>query len=381
MPISIDLFKSLEYVHPARAIPFGELYENLLSRSGGRKDSVIRVNKKDDLELFIYTEKCVYDNAWDLYSCISRGLILCPEKELVVATPFPKFFNIGEGGVSYIPNEPFETFEKMDGSLGIIFYHDNEWRIATKGSLSGDVQQIGARLLKNIDTDYLCPGETYICEIISQQNKIVVPYDYEGLVLIGGYNVHGEEMSYKELIDISENGFRLPQRKQFATLQDVIDYTKPLDYHQEGFVIRWKNGHRYKVKSSGYLEKHKITFSFSPLSVWEAMMNMGDLDEYRKGLPEELWDEFDHYVSIFNNKLNDILTRIQDTHERTKHLSNKELGESINRLFIDNDVKSFIFEYRNGKFNRIDDPESKIRKSIFRLFRPNFNQLMSTGSD
>ena len=50
--------------------------------------------------LYVYTNRCVYDNGWDDFSMLARGLILHPATRRVIATPFPKFFNAGERGLA-----------------------------------------------------------------------------------------------------------------------------------------------------------------------------------------------------------------------------------------------------------------------------------------
>ena len=52
---------------------------------------------------------------------------------MVRATPFPKLFNYGEFGIA-LPDAPFEVFDKLDGSLGIVFHDGARWRVVTKGA-------------------------------------------------------------------------------------------------------------------------------------------------------------------------------------------------------------------------------------------------------
>ena len=47
----------------------------------------------DGLRLYCYSSSCVYDGQWNEATMIARGLVLDVEKQMVVATPFPKFFN------------------------------------------------------------------------------------------------------------------------------------------------------------------------------------------------------------------------------------------------------------------------------------------------
>lgn len=50
-----------------------------------------------------------------------------------------------------IPNEPFEVFEKMDGSLGILFNYNKEWILEPKVLLLLTKRLKVWRYSKNID--------------------------------------------------------------------------------------------------------------------------------------------------------------------------------------------------------------------------------------
>jgi len=90
----------------------------------------------DDLTLFNYSPEVQYAGDWNPFELMSRGLILSRSGE-VVARPFDKFFNYGEGG--QFPTHPLVSVtEKMDGSLGILYRHDGLHKIATRGSFDSD---------------------------------------------------------------------------------------------------------------------------------------------------------------------------------------------------------------------------------------------------
>ena len=75
----------------------------------------IRTSRQGDLTLYCYTDQCVYNCMWNDVTKLARGLILSDENA-IIARPFEKFFNAGELGIA-IPDLPFETYEKLDGSL------------------------------------------------------------------------------------------------------------------------------------------------------------------------------------------------------------------------------------------------------------------------
>ena len=86
-----DYTKYCRGVHPALKVPFTVLCEELRKRVDS---GLISSSKKDDLEIFKYTQETVCSRQWDYYTLMARGLVLSPEK--VVGLCFPKFFNYGE---------------------------------------------------------------------------------------------------------------------------------------------------------------------------------------------------------------------------------------------------------------------------------------------
>jgi RNA ligase len=85
-------------------------------------DNYINVNKhpKADLYIYNYTQKAQYERLWNDWTLACRGLIMDRDYN-IIARPFKKFFNLGEFENQDIPNESFEVYEKMDGSLGILY--------------------------------------------------------------------------------------------------------------------------------------------------------------------------------------------------------------------------------------------------------------------
>ena len=142
-----------------------------------------------------------------------RGLIARGDGT-IVARPFPKFFNLDEiiaRGES-LPAEDFEVFDKLDGSLGIL-YHDSAGhpRIATRGSFLSEQAARGTGLLREKYGDLrFDPACTYLFEIIYPENRIVV--DYAGLtdlVLLAVIDTDsGAERPYEWIRD--HYGDRLP---------------------------------------------------------------------------------------------------------------------------------------------------------------------------
>jgi RNA ligase len=177
-------------IHPAHTMPFPQLLERLTAARDNRL--VTERRGPDGLQLYVYTERCVYEGAWDDITMAARGLILDASAGRIVATPFPKFFNAGERGQP-IPDLPFQALEKLDGSLIIIFHHGGRWRAATKGAFDSWQAQWAHEFMQAADLTLLQPGTTYLAEGVHPQNRIVVTYAEPALVLLGGYDRTGTE--------------------------------------------------------------------------------------------------------------------------------------------------------------------------------------------
>src|SRR5690349_7854618 len=105
----------------------------------------------DDLVLFNYTALAQYNERWNWFELNSRGLILNTKTGEVVALPFPKFFNWGEGGRTTTAAIQSIT-EKIDGSLGILYRANGEFRIATRGAFHSEQAVWATRYCTPIST-------------------------------------------------------------------------------------------------------------------------------------------------------------------------------------------------------------------------------------
>jgi RNA ligase len=136
------------------------------------------------LTIWNYSESVQYEKKWDEITLSCRGLVTDNDGN-IVARPFSKFFNYEELTAEQIPNEYFDVYEKMDGSLGVLFNYNGEWILATRGSFTSEQSIKGRQLLEKYDYNRLNPNYTYLFEIIYPENRIVCSYDFEDLILLG----------------------------------------------------------------------------------------------------------------------------------------------------------------------------------------------------
>ena len=241
------------------------------------------------LTIWNYTEKVQYENLWDETLLMCRGLVTDHTGD-IVATPFQKFFNIEEG--KFEPTEKFEVYEKMDGSLGIVFWYRGQWVVATRGSFTSD-QSIKAReILKKYNTDIMFRHLTFCFEIIYKENRIVLDYgDDEKLVLLGTFDKYGKEYDVEMW---REYGFDVV--KKYDGINDYKELKQMVKNDQEGFVVKFSNGDRVKVKGVEYLRLHKIMTNVTTTGVWEYLKNGEDVLELLKDVPDEFYKKIQNYV-------------------------------------------------------------------------------------
>lgn len=366
-------------VHPARS----EIYDLLFDRLEAEVEAGI-VNRSRDAEtglnLYVYSKSCVYERAWTPTTKLARGLVLDTDSRRVVATPFPKFYNVHEPEAGSIPAEPFEVFDKMDGSLAILFFHGGRWRAATKGSFTSDQAKWAEAQIVALNLRFpgvFVPGTTYLAEAIYPENRIVIQYppEHEGLWLLAAYDEGGRELSYEELNAVAAaTRFRMKivPRRAVASITELIERAKELPPTEEGWVLRFASGHRVKLKGDAYLAIHRAVSRLTPLSVWEALSTGGGLaGSMRALLPEEFWADFDRIVELLQDWYEVHERLLEDLVDETKILSDKELGLALQNpqffTLADNPLARFLFTARKAP--------DKIPSKLWPLVRPTGNRL------
>lgn len=321
------------------------------------------------ISIYNYSRKCQYDSSWDEITLNMRGTVL-DESGNVLARGFPKFFNLNED--KHTPSEKFDVYEKLDGSLGILFNYFGEWIFATRGSFTSSQSIKGYEFLKKYDYQKLHPSYTYLFEIIYKENKIVVDYTFEDLVLLGmietktGYNVdlHGTDIDLRLQNIIKNIGFRVVKK-----FDGVLDYTtlkEIIKDNEEGYVVRFSNGQRVKIKGDEYVRLHKLITDFSNVDIWESLSLGKDLSLMLEKVP----DEFDRWVkeTIHTLKLQyrvreDRAKEIMDQQITGKNLSRKEIAQILNLETSLN--RSVIFAILDNK---------DYSKIIWKAIKPTFQK-------
>lgn len=230
-----------------------------------------------DIHLYNYTEQCQFGKHWDDYTLASRGLVV-DYNGRIISLPFGKFFNFGElsfwvkdaegNNINCVPavlpvNTPFEVFEKVDGSLGIWYHYKGEWHVSTRGCFDNEFTQFAkahwqekmtAIAANNKDLTFL----TEICMPTQHDLMIRGVKHKPGIYLLGARDMNtGHDVSWR---DFKESGLLyrwrlaggyLPTVHE-GSLEQILQWQRE-HKDTEGWVVRWQDGTRCKIKTEWYL--------------------------------------------------------------------------------------------------------------------------------
>ena len=243
-----------------------------------------------------YSQQTQYEGKWDEITLACRGLVTLDDTGELIARPFKKFFNMEEG--KHTPTERYDVYKKMDGSLIIAFYYCGSWIFASRGSFTSDQAKAASKLFyKEYGSDGMNTDTTYLFEFTAPWNRIVVDYgDREELTLLGGIRTEdGVEAPWWHLDNVAQlNGITLVEK--FNAIEDYTKLKEMIYDDEEGYVVRFSNGDRCKIKGEEYIRLHRIMTEISTKSVWECLSQGDDLYKILEDVPDEFFAKIDEYA-------------------------------------------------------------------------------------
>lgn len=318
------------------------------------------------LSIYNYSRTTQYEGKWDDITKSCRGLILDRDGN-VIAKSFNKFFNLEEHKSEEIPNEEFEVYEKLDGSLGILFWYQGKWILASKGSFVSDQAIKGRNILNSkYNVEPIPKGYTTLVEIIYPENRIVCNYgDDEVLVVLSMIsNASGKELDYDSLLKINEET-GLPVVKKYDGIQDYKTLKTLISKDREGYVVRFRNGFRMKIKGEEYVRLHRILTGFSNVDIWEYLKDKKDLSELLDRVP----DEFDSWVRNTMNELKSEFDKIEKEYLWIFKVINRVDGVEDRKIFAEIALK---YKHSSILFSMLDN--RNYDEIIWKLIRPTYSK-------
>jgi hypothetical protein len=262
-----------------------------------------------------------------------RGLILREGTWEIVAYPFDKFFNYGEGFVAILDPHSTRYMEKLDGSC-IILYYDNvadSWFCATRKSPEADgesrskikfsaLAKMGFDNIKkpfDIFTKSLNKRYTYTFELTSPYNQVVVLHKETKVTLIGVRDINTLQ-ELDPIVVADELGIphvTIFNYDSFMNMVESVLQTESLDI--EGIVAVDKSFNRVKIKSIAYVAQHGLISGLDAsdrnimrlILLDQADDALGSLDEFLK-----------ERVVIIKDGFRKLINKIWEEYNAIKHI-------------------------------------------------------------
>lgn len=221
-----------------------------------------------------------------------------------VCVPFYKFANYGESYADKIDWASARVQEKVDGSLIKLWYSHSlsKWQISTNGCVNADTTDLMLKTdrfkyfgdlvrycfeKQGFTFDHLDKLNTYMLELTTVQNRVVVPYTEDKIWHIGTRS----NITFQELeVDI---GLPKPKTYPLTSLDECVEVAKNMPFSQEGFVVVDKDYHRIKIKSPAYVAIHHLKDNGN-------VSHRRVLELVRKNEQEEFLSYFPEYTDIFD---------------------------------------------------------------------------------
>lgn len=314
-----------------------------------------------------------------------RGMILDSANNWeIVAWPFNKFFNYGEGHAAKIDWETAEVQEKLDGSLIIMYHYDGKWNVATSGTpdASGEVNGCGVTFAElfwrvwsesgyDLPEKVYSPNVTYMFELMTPYNRVVVRHGENRIVEIGERWIRGCTEANAMFAEygsgsMTEDGDEchlpglggcvdwegpiphIPSPVRSFPLQSIDDIQRTFEkmdpLQQEGYVVVDDNFNRVKVKHPGYVAIHHLRDGFGPKRILE-LVRTGEVPEFLAHFPE--------WTDVFNEvktRYDYLVQHLEMVYEANRH---RETQKDFALWVKDEPCSGALFSLRAGKVSSI----------------------------
>jgi hypothetical protein len=282
-----------------------------------------------------------------------RGIIL-DENFTPVCIPFYKFGNYGESYADEIDWSSAVVEEKLDGSIIKVWFDKKteKWIISTNGTIFAEDAKVGndknyknfaelfyeAAARINFSFYLLNRDNTYMFELTTPHNRVIVPYFDFNLTHIGTRN----NISFQELNE--DIGVAKPKVYKCNNLNDLIQMAAELPCSDEGYVVKDKNYNRIKVKSPAYVAIARLLDGINEKRLIE-IIRTNEVEELLTYFPEyaKPIQELKMKIEWLRLTLENLVNVYIIYHE--PYASQKDFAEIATK----SKFPSFLFMYKAGK--------------------------------
>tara|TARA_B100000745_G_C20142153_1_gene391610 strand:- start:1418 stop:2188 length:771 start_codon:yes stop_codon:yes gene_type:complete len=217
-------------------------------------------------------------------------------------------------------------------------------------------------------------GLSPIFEYVAPDNKIVVEYEKENLILTGFRNRHHGNYAQPSMMENFAGSSNVPfVNPAFDPVSDGVDFhnfLRDLKDDREGVVIRFTDGHMLKIKTEKYALVHRSKNFMNDKDVVTGIVH-GTLDDIKPYLVEDDRKAVERFEVDFWNGVNDTIQKLmQSVKEIQKQFKTpKEFALAEDPPFYDQRLKGLIFTLAFKDLN--DDSETLARDGIVNVLKKN----------
>lgn len=255
----------------------------------------------------------------------------------------------------------------VHNSLGILYRRNGEYRISTRGNFHSDQAVWATNFLHaHYNLDGLPDELTLLFEIIYPENRVIVDYQgREEIVLIAARNrFTGDYLPFSPDLErlAAKYGFPTPKVYTFRDIGEILARLKTMDKDEEGFVVEFSDGQRFKFKGDKYLELHRLVFSLSFKNTLQAVAT-DQAESVRAQIPDEFLADFNAWAKEIEETRERIKREVVDIFTQAPKDTRKDFAVWV--MSRHKDISSYLFALLDGH-----DLEPIIYKKAFEN-RPN----------
>ncbi len=315
-----------------------------------------------DLSIYNYTQRTQFSGFWNELTLACRGKVFTNEG-VEVTRPLKKFFNIEEK--KFVPTDKFDVFTKVDGSFIQLFSYKKKLIFTSRGSFTSAHVEWAKEIWQERLNGFIYnipEGYTYCLELIHPENRIVCDYgDRKDLVLLAVFDKDGYELPYELIHDDWSEAIPIVERHD-----GIEDFTKLQELNaqnEEGYVVRFSNGDRVKIKFSDYVRLHRAVTDLTTTRVYEALVS-GTLDRWLEDIPDEFFNKIKECAFGFQEQYRHINQYCQEIYGAIGHIDNRK--KYAEQVISTGKYSGILFSMKDGK---------DYSKYIWKLIEPEHRKL------
>lgn len=293
---------------------------NLLDKYIG--NNLIQYEKHPEYDLWIlnYSPKVYFKKLWDLYTYNCKGLIINKRGE-IIGRSLKKIKNINEfnpGELSF--DENFEVFEKIDGILIQLFYHEesDEWILASKKSFISDHVILANNILNKNTFKFLNKKYTYLFELTT---SFKFKCDNDLILLAAIETKTGNDMFYEDLNKTYSKYYNIVSKLKIKSFSELNKLINDNNENRKGIIIRFENGSRVKIENEKYKKLYSQAKNISSTVIWEFLKKEENINNLIENIPHETHDWVKNMITDLQLRFLKIKNEILETFIRIYHIN------------------------------------------------------------